>query len=161
MLGATRRINLPNGKMVDVRIPPGIETGRTIRLKGQAEADGSIAGDVLIEVTVREHPHFQRKGRDIHLDLPVSLPEATLGAKVSAPTVHGNVTVSVPAGANTGRTLRLRGKGVPTGGSEPAGDQYIHLRVVLPDPPDPELKAFVEKWAKKHSYDVRRKAGFV
>lgn len=160
-LGSTRRINLPNGRVVDVRIPAGIETGRTIRLKGQADPDGGPPGDVLIEVAVADHPHFRRDGRDIHLDLPVSLPEAVLGAKVSAPTIHGNVTVTVPAGANTGRTLRLRGKGVPAGDGKPDGDHYIHLRVVLPDPPDPELRSFLEKWAKKHDYDVRRKAGFV
>jgi len=158
-LGTTRRINLPTGRMVDVRIPAGIESGRTIRLKGQGDGEGTHAGDALIEVTVAEHPHFRREGRDVHLDLPISLPEALFGAKVAAPTVHGPVTVTVPAGANSGLTLRLRGKGIAADGEKAAGDQYIHLSVMLPDPPDPRLNELVEEWARQHPYDVRRKAG--
>jgi DnaJ-class molecular chaperone len=159
--GATRRVTLPGGKALDVRIPAGIEDGQTIRLKGQGgDAPlGGEAGDALIEVKVNPHPHFRREGRDIHLKLPVSLPEAVLGAKVQAPTIHGPVTLTLPKGANSGQTLRLRGKGLPAAGGQPAGDQYVALEVVLPERPDAELESFIRKWAETRGYDVRRKAG--
>jgi DnaJ-class molecular chaperone len=159
--GATRRVTLPGGKALDVRIPAGIEDGQTIRLKGQGgdAPSGGEAGDALIEVKVNPHPHFRREGRDIHLKLPISLPEAVLGAKVQAPTIHGPVTLTLPRGANSGQTLRLRGKGLPAVGGQPAGDQYVALEVVLPERPDGELESFIRKWAETRGYDVRRKAG--
>ena len=159
--GATRRITLPGGRSLDVRIPAGIEDGQTIRLKGQGgEAPpGGQPGDALIEVKVAPHAHFRREGRDIHLKLPVSLPEAVLGAKVQAPTIHGPVSLTLPKGANSGQTLRLRGKGLAAAGGQPVGDQYVELQVVLPERPDSELEAFVRKWAETRGYDVRGKAG--
>ena len=89
--------------------------------------------------------------------MPVSLPEAVLGAKITVPTIHGDVTVSVPAGSNTGTALRLKGKGVPGASGGHSGDQYVRLKVMLPDRPDPELTKFVEGWAETHDYDVRRR----
>ena len=155
--GTTRRISLPDGRTLDVKIPPGIEDGKQIRLKGQGDAGaaGGDAGDALIEITIRPHETFRREGRDIHLDLPISLAEAVLGAKVEVPTIDGPVSLTVPKGANTGRKLRLKGRGIAEGKSQDRGDQYVHLQVVLPAKTDPELEAFVEKWANKNRYDPR------
>src|SRR5690606_21150615 len=108
--GATRRITLPNGKSLDLRIPAGTTSGRTLRLAGQSMPgiNGGPPGDAFIELEVAPHPFFERKGNDIHVELPVSLPEAVLGAKVAVPTVDGRVTVTVPKGSNSGDMLRLR-----------------------------------------------------
>lgn len=159
--GSTKRITLPTGKNLDVRIPPGVEDGQTLRLKGQGApgtSDGE-PGDALVEITVESHPFFSRDGYDIHLDLPVTLPEAVMGAKVTVPTIHGKVTVTVPPGANTGTTLRLKGKGIGHGKGGEHGDQFIRLKVMLPDKPDAELQAFLQQWSKAHPYDVRTRAG--
>ncbi len=160
-LGGKKRVTLPDGRSLDLSIPAGIESGQTLRLKGQGETGrgGSMAGDAYIEIDVEPHPLFQRKGRDIHVDIPVTVQEAVLGAKITVPTVHGPVTVQVPKGANTGSILRLKGKGLAAGKSGSGGDQYVKLRVVLPDPPDPELTKFLEGWGEKHAYDVRGKLG--
>jgi DnaJ-class molecular chaperone len=155
--GARKRVTLAEGKTLDITIPAGIESGQTLRLKGQGNPGTSsgAAGDALITVTVEPHPIFTRRDRDILSELPVSLPEAVLGATVTAPTVHGSVAIKVPPGSNSGTVLRLKGRGVPERGTVPAGDQYVKLRVVLPDPPDPELVRFLESWSRGHAYDVR------
>jgi len=160
-LGTKQRITIPDGRTLDLAIPAGVESGQTLRLKGQGEpgAGGGGSGDAYIEIEVEPHASFQRKGRDIHLDLAVSLPEAVLGAKITVPTIHGDLTVKVPRGSNTGSILRLRGKGIPAAQGNAAGDQYVKLRVVLPDPPDTELTEFIERWAPRHAYNVRGKMG--
>ncbi|HLJ20504.1 MAG TPA: J domain-containing protein, partial [Stellaceae bacterium] len=160
-LGAKKRISLPDGHSVDLAIPAGIESGQTLRLKGQGEAghNGGPAGDAYIEIEVEPHPLFQRKGRDIHIEVPVTLPEAVLGAKITVPTIHGPVSVKVPRGANSGSLLRLKGKGLAANSGHGLGDQYVKLRVVLPEPPDPELTQFLERWTERHPYDVRGKLG--
>ncbi|MDX2238511.1 MAG: DnaJ C-terminal domain-containing protein [Hyphomonadaceae bacterium] len=144
--GARRRIQLDEGRTLEVAIPPGVESGRTLRLKSQggAGAGGGPPGDALVEVTVKPHTFFRREGTDIHMDLPISLTEAVEGAKVQAPTVFGPVSITVPAGANTGMVLRLKGKGV--GGT---GDQLVRLLVMLPETPDDDLKKFVKKWSRR------------
>lgn len=159
--GATRRIGMPDGKKLDVKIPPGIENGQQIRLKGLGHAGpaGMPAGDALVEVTVNEHEHFRRDGDNIHLDLPISLDEAVLGAKIAVPTIDGAVNMSIPKGASSGQSLRLRGKGIVRKGGE-RGDQYVHLQIVLPEKADEELESLIEKWARTHKYDVRGKRGF-
>jgi len=159
--GTKRRINLSNGKSIDVAIPPGTEDQQKLRLKGQGlpGLGGAPAGDAIVEVHVEPHPHFTRKDGDIHVEVPVTLNEAVLGATIRVPTVSGPVAVKVPPGANTGSVLRLRGKGVVNQTTRQTGDQYVKLKVVLPDPPDAELVQFMEKWAKTRSYDVRKKAG--
>lgn len=159
--GSKRRINLSNGKSIDVAIPPGTENEQKLRLKGQGlpGLGGAPAGDAIVEVLVETHPHFTRQDGDIHLELPITLNEAVLGATIRVPTVSGPVAVKVPPGSNTGSTLRLRGKGVINQTTKAAGDQYVKLKIVLPDPPDAELVQFMEKWAKTRSYDVRKKAG--
>lgn len=160
-LGAKKRIALPDGHSVDLAIPAGIESGQTLRLKGQGEPghNGGPAGDAYIEIEVEPHPLFQRKGRDVHIEVPVTLPEAVLGAKIAVPTIHGPVSVKVPRGANSGSLLRLKGKGLAANSGQGLGDQYVKLRVVLPEPPDPELSQFLERWTERHPYDVRGKLG--
>jgi DnaJ-class molecular chaperone len=155
--GAVREIVLPGGKRLKVTIPPGATDGQVLRLRGQAtqSAGGGRAGDVLIEIEVRSHPMFTRKGDDIHAELPITLPEAVLGARIEVPTVAGNVTLTVPKGANTGTRLRVKGKGVMAPGGRGRGDHYVTFKVMLPDKPDPELAELVEKWAAGHPYRVR------
>ena len=153
--GGTKRLDLPDGSTIDVKIPPGLIDGQTLRLKGKG-APGSgkgEAGDALIEVEVRPDRRFTREGDDITFELPVSITEAILGAQVRVPTPTGDVTMSVPKGSNTGTRLRLRGKGAPKrGGGQ--GDQFVTLKVVLPKVADSELEAFVSNW-KDRGYDPR------
>lgn len=159
--GTKRRISLSNGKSLDVTVPPGTEDQQKLRLKGQGlpGLGGAGAGDAIVEIHVEPHPLFTRQDGDIHVEVPVTLYEAVLGAAIRVPTVSGPVTVKVPPGSNTGSVLRLRGKGVPSQGGAQTGDQYVKLKVVLPDPPDSELVRLVEDWAKSRSYDVRKKVG--
>lgn len=155
--GATRRLTLPDGSTIDVTIPPGTQSGQLLRLRGKGSAGtgGGPPGDALVEVRVRPHPYFTRRGDDIHLEMPISLPEAVLGAKVEVPTPTGPVIVTVPKCTSTGRVLRLRGKGVPRADGS-RGDQYVTLKLVLPDQPDPELERFVAGWQSGKAYDPRR-----
>ncbi|HEY9566685.1 MAG TPA: J domain-containing protein, partial [Thalassobaculum sp.] len=136
--GIRKRVTLSDGKTVNLTIPPGTEDGTVLRLKGQGKpaAGGKPAGDAYLELLVEPHAFYRRDGRDIHLDLPVTLKEAVLGASVTVPTVHGNVSLKIPRGANSGQVLRLRGKGVPATAPEEPGDQYVTLTVVLPAEPD-------------------------
>lgn len=144
--GARKRISLAEGRTLDVAIPAGVETGQVLRLKNQGGAgvQGGPAGDALVELSVKPHAFFRREGQDIHMDLNISLTEAVEGGRVQAPTSTGNVTLTIPAGSNTGKTLRLKGKGVAG-----QGDQFVKLLVVLPETPDDDLKKFVKKWPKR------------
>jgi DnaJ-class molecular chaperone len=117
--------------------------------------DGGPPGDAYVEVHIQPHPFFERKDQNVHLDLPISLSEAVLGAKVEVPTVDGPVTMTVPKGSNTGTVLRLRGRGIVDQKSGQRGDQYVRLQVVLPKAPDAELEAFARRWAETHAYDPR------
>lgn len=154
--GTNKRITMPGGGTLDVKIPPGMTDGQVIRLKGKG-APGSgkgRSGDALIEIEVLPDPRFTRDGDNITLELPISLSEAVLGGRIRVPTPTGDVTMMVPKGSNTGTTLRLKGKGVPQRGGG-SGDQFVKLKVVLPKPPDPELEAFVENWAKGKEHNPR------
>jgi DnaJ-class molecular chaperone len=155
--GTTRRVTLSDGSTVDVKVPPGARDGQLLRLasKGGAGIGGGPPGDAFIEIVVKPHPLFTRKGDDIHLELPVSLSEAVLGGKISVPTPTGTVSMNVPKGSNTGTVLRLRGKGVARADGT-RGDAYVKLKVVLPDKPDPELEKFVQNWTAGKAYDPRR-----
>ncbi len=158
-LGATKRITLTTGKNLDVKVPPGANDASTLRLKGQGQPGrgGGPAGDALIEIKIEPHPHFKRQGDDVTIDVPVTLAEAIGGAKITVPTVDGKVAVTIPPGANSGTTLRLKGKGAGTAGAR--GDQLVTLKVMLPDRADDELADFLKKWESKHPYDVRKKEG--
>ncbi len=158
--GGKRRLKMHDGSFVEVNIPPGTTDGQTLRLreKGTPGFGGGPAGDAYVEIHVDTHDHFERDGNDIFLDVPVTLSEAVLGGKITVPTIWGKVSVTVPTGANTGTTLRLRGKGInPSKGN--AGDQYVRLKVMLPEKPDKELVEFVKSWSKDYDYDVRKKLG--
>ena len=159
VMGATKRITLPTGKHLDVKVPPGTKDGATLRLKSQGNPgrNSGTTGDALIEIKVEPHPFFSRDGDDIVVTVPVTLPEAVLGGKVTVPTIDGKVTLTVPPGSNNGTVLRLKGKGAPMRGGR--GDQLVTLKVVLPDRPDAELEEFLRSWTSKYPYDVRSKAG--
>ena len=124
--GATQRLSLPDGGSLDVRIPAGVDSGQVLRLRGKG-APGTPPGDALIEIEVGPHPLFRREGRDIHLDLPVTVAEAVLGGRVTVPTVDGPVSMAVPPGSSTGTRLRLRGRGVAASGGQPAGRRLCHV----------------------------------
>jgi DnaJ-class molecular chaperone len=145
--GGKQTITLPDGSTLDITIPPGTRDGQILRLKGKGRpspGDGP-PGDALIEISARPHLFFTRKGDDIYLELPVSLKEAVLGAKISAPTVSGTVMVSIPKWSNSGRVLRLKGRGV-TRADGTRGDQYMTLKLMLPKKPDGEFEGFVAQW---------------
>ena len=155
--GTKTRITLPDGGTLDVTIPPGVTDGQVLRLRGKGGhglGEGE-PGDALIEIGVKPHPVFKREGDDIVVDVPITFDEAVLGGKVEVPTIGGRVSVTVPPGANTGQTLRLKGRGIKSKGV--AGDQLVKLRVVLPERIDEDLKSFAERWRQDHSYDPRRK----
>jgi DnaJ-class molecular chaperone len=161
--GGTQRLSLSPDQWLDVTIPPGIEQGQVLRLKGKGGPGlgGGTAGDALIEVHIAPHPFFRREGDDIHVELPVSLAEAVLGARVPVPTVTGPVTMTIPKGSDTAAQLRLRGKGIhrKRRGAETSGDQYVTLKVVIGASGDPELAKFLEDWAKQHPTDPRLEMG--
>jgi DnaJ-class molecular chaperone len=145
--GGKRQITLPDGSVLDVNIPAGTRDGQMLRLRGKGRPGigGGPPGDALVEIEVRPHRIFTRKGDDIHVDLPISLSEAVLGGKVKVPTPTGSVTMTVPKWSNTGTVLRLKGKGVPRAdGSK--GDEFVMLKVMLPEKPDPELEKFIAQW---------------
>lgn len=154
--GEKKRITLDNKKTIDVNIPPGTQDGHKLRLRGL----GRNGGAAIIEIKVLPHPHFRREGNDIHLDVPISLQEAVLGGEVKVPTLTGTVSLKIPKGANTDTVMRLKGKGVAQQSGE-AGDMFIKLKVVLPPRDNGELAQALEKWAKKHEYDPRKKLGWV
>ncbi len=158
-LGSKRRFSLSNLKTVDVNIPPGSNEGDKLRLRGQGSSGPGGSGDAIIEIHIEPHAYFTRKDNDIHLEAPVSLPEAVMGASIRVPTLDGFVSVKVPKGANTGTMLRLKGKGVPKAHGEP-GDMFVKLKIVLPEPVPDSLGEALEKWAKKHPYDPRKKLGW-
>ncbi|HTT84722.1 MAG TPA: J domain-containing protein [Rhizomicrobium sp.] len=157
--GSTRRVMLPDGQEVDVRIPVGVRDGQQIRLRGRGGAgtDYGPSGDVLLTVSVAPHPWLTRDGNNLRMDLPVTLGEAVLGGKVTVPTLTGPVTLTVPASSNSGTSLRLKGKGIPSHGGQPAGDLYLRLVVTLPERPDAALEEFAADWHP--DYDPRAKLG--
>jgi DnaJ-class molecular chaperone len=152
--GATQRLHLPNGKDVDVKIPVGIMNGQHIRLKGQGMPGQSGAGDLLITVNLAPHPLFTLEGTDIRLELPITLYEASLGAKVRVPTLDKPVEIAIPAWTSSGRTFRLKGKGYPAKSGH--GDLLATVRIVFPEQSDPELEALMKKWQTDKPYDPRK-----
>ena len=155
--GAKTRITLPEGGNLEVQIPKGMQDGQTLRLRGRGGAgyDGGQAGDALVTVRVLAHPVFQRDGDDIMVALPITIDEAILGGKVTAPTIDGPVSVTIPKGASSGRILRLRGRGLSRANSK-AGDQLVTLRIVSPPDIDANLSDFMTEWRKTNSHDPRK-----
>jgi DnaJ-class molecular chaperone len=155
--GAKVPITLADGSGVEVTIPPGVAPGQVLRLKGKGSPGigGGPPGDALIEVQVRPHPVFERKGDDLHMALPVTLTEALRGEKVTVPTLHGPVVMTIPRRSTTGTILRLRGKGVPRAESSGAGDQYVRVEVAMPPAVDEGLEQAVADWELRHPHDPR------
>jgi len=154
--GATRRITLPDGQVLDVKIPAGLADGQTLRLRGKGGEGigGGPAGDALVTVGVATHAFFTREGDDILVELPITIDEAILGGKVEVPTIDGRVALTVPKGATTGQVLRVRGKGVKRG--DRPGDQMVTLKIVAPPTVDAELETFFRRWRENHAYDPRK-----
>jgi DnaJ-class molecular chaperone len=156
--GGEKRVRLPNGKELNVKIPAGVAAGQQIRLKGQGEtAPGHRPGDLLITISIAPHAFFKVDGSDLRVDLPITLYEAVLGAKVRVPTLNGAVELSIPKNTSSGRTFRLKGKGLPKAGG--SGDLYFITRIMLPDGHDAELEALMEKWRDGHPYNPRSDLG--
>jgi DnaJ-class molecular chaperone len=145
--GGKQQVTLPDGSSLDVTIPPGIHDGQVLRLRGKGRpgSNGGPPGDALVEIEIRPHPLFRRKGDDIHIELPIPLADAVLGGKISVPTPSGPVTMTVPKWSNTGTVLRLKGKGVPRADGA-RGDEYVTLKLMLPEKPDPELGRLIAQW---------------
>ena len=155
--GGQARVTLPSGRMLEIKIPAGIEDGKQIRLKGQGQPSpgGGTPGDALISVQIAKHKLFTVDGRDLRVELPVTLYEAVLGAKVNVPTLDGMIELSIPAGARAGRTLRLRGKGLPAANGQPAGDLLITPRIALPEQSDADLDELMQRWRDEKPYNPR------
>ena len=147
--GATRRLVLPDGRSLDVKVPAGAESGQTLRLRGQGgPATGwGEPGDLLVTLEVEAHARFRRDGLDVLLDQPVPLAVAVAGGSVRVPTLEGEVSLKVPAWTSSGKTMRLKGRGVADARTGRQGDQLVRLQVELPEAPDPDLKAALERWA--------------
>lgn len=155
--GGKQRVTLPDGRTLDIDVPEGTTDGTTLRLKGQGMpgSKGKPAGDAYVEIRVQPHAFFEPRDNDVHVELPVTLTEAVLGGKVKVPTVGGAVMLNVPAGSNSGTSLRLKGRGLLDRKSGQRGDQYVKLKVVLPEKPDDQLKAFLESWEAGKAHDPR------
>lgn len=153
--GGSARVTLPTGKTLDVTIPAGIEEGKTIRLRGQGQAGSGATGDALVTIRYEPHPLFKVEGRDLRVELPVTLYDAVLGGKVRAPTLGGEVEVTIPHGANSGQTLRLRGKGLPASGELRQGDILATLRIILPSGGRADLEDLMRRWRAESPYDAR------
>jgi DnaJ-class molecular chaperone len=152
--GVEKRVRLPTGKELNVKIPAGVVAGQQIRLKGQGDtAPGHRPGDLLITVNIAPHPFFKVDGSDLRLDLPITLYEAVLGGKIRVPTLGSAVELSIPKNTSSGRIFRLKGKGLPK--SDGAGDLFVTTRIMLPDGNDAELEALMQKWRDAHPYNPR------
>jgi len=149
--GTSRRITLPEGKTLDVRIPAGVRDGHVLRLKGQGMPGfgGGAAGDALVEIVVAPHPLFRREGDDIIIELPVTIQEAVVGTSLEVPTIKGKVRLAIPPNSGTGTRLRLRGRGIHD------GHQFVQLHIVLPPAEEPELAAFLKTWSPLHPFNPR------
>jgi DnaJ-class molecular chaperone len=156
--GAKKRVTMPDGGVLDITVPEGVSDGQVLRLKGKGSpgAGSSEAGDALVEIKVRPHPQFSRAGDDIALELPITIDEAVLGAKIEVPTVSGRVQLTIPKGTSSGRVFRLKGKGVHNATAGRSGDQLVSVRIVLPEKIDDKLAYFLSEWRQSHRYDPRK-----
>jgi len=156
--GVKKRVTMPDGGVLDLAVPEGVADRQVLRLKGRGSPGlrGAPAGDALVEIKVRPHSSFKRVGDDIEYDLPITIDEAVLGAKVEVPTISGRVQLTVPKGASSGRTFRLKGKGVRNVSSGHTGDQLVTVRIVLPDKIDDKLSYFFSEWRQSNRYNPGR-----
>jgi DnaJ-class molecular chaperone len=156
--GAKKRVTLPDGGVLDISVPEGVSDGQVLRLKGKGSVGvrGAEPGDALIEIHVRPHPHFRRVDDDIVLDVPITVDEAVLGAKIEVPTVSGRVQLTLPKATSSGRIFRLKGKGVRNSTTGHTGDQLVSVRIVLPETIDDKLAYFLSEWRQTHPYNPGR-----
>lgn len=155
--GTKKRVTMPDGGVLDLNVPEGVADGQTLRLKGKGTpGPRGEAGDALVEIKVKPHPHFRREGDDIVTDLPITIDEAVLGAKIEVPTVSGRVQLTVPKGTSSGRVFRLKGKGVHNTTSNHNGDQLVTVHIVLPEKVDDKLAYFMSEWRQSHRYNPGR-----
>ncbi len=157
--GTKKRVTLPDGGVLDLNVPEGVEDGQVLRLKGKGAGAmrGIEPGDALVEIRVRTHPDFKRVGDDLVMELPISLDEAVLGAKIEVATATGRVQLTIPKGTSSGRVFRLKGKGVANRATGNTGDQLVTVRIQLPEKIDDGLAYFLSEWRQKNGYDPRKK----
>lgn len=157
--GARKRVTLPEGGTLDLTVPEGVTDGQVLRLKGKGAPGlrGGESGDALIEIRVRPHAQFKRQGDDILLEIPITIDEAVLGAKIEVPTISGRVALQIPKATSSGRVFRLKGKGVRNLAAGTTGDQLVSVKIVLPETIDDSLAYFLSEWRQKHGYDSGRK----
>jgi molecular chaperone DnaJ len=143
---------------IDVRIPPGVANGGRVRVpgKGNVGTMGAPAGDLYLRVEVKPHPFFERRGDDLYTKVPVTVPEATLGSKIEVPTIDGRSIVRIPPGTNSGKTLRLREKGVTNARNGARGDQYVEIQVVVPQPTDERVRNLMKELENVAPADPRK-----
>jgi DnaJ-class molecular chaperone len=153
--GGSKRLRLVTGKEFDVKIPANITDGQTIRLKGQGMPgpDGT-SGDLLIRISIAPHPVFKIDGADLRIDLPITIYEAVLGSKVRVPTLDGAVELTIPPSTNSGRTFRLKGKGIAS--RQGKGDLLATVLITLPEQRDPELEELMRKWRESKPHNPRK-----
>ncbi len=156
--GTRKRVSMPGGTTLDLNVPEGVSDGRVLRLKGKGKpgVNGGPPGDALVEIKVGTHKDFERDGNDVRIELPISIDEAVLGAKVEVPTISGSVNLTIPKGTSSGQTFRLRGKGIKDASSGKTGDQFVSVKIVLPDEIDDGLAYYLTEWRQKHGYNPRR-----
>jgi DnaJ-class molecular chaperone len=149
---------MPEGGQLDLTVPEGVVDGQVLRLRGKGGPGirGGEAGDALVEVRVRPHSLFRRSGDDIVLEVPITLDEAVLGARIEVPTASGRVALAIPKATSSGQSLRLKGKGVRNMATGTIGDQIVTVRIVLPQTIDASLAYFLAEWRKKNAYDPGR-----
>lgn len=157
--GTKKRVTLPDGGVLDLNVPEGVDDGQILRLKGKGAGAmrGIEPGDALVEIRVRPHPDFKRTGDDLAMELPISLDEAVLGAKIEVQTATGRVQLTIPKGTSSGRVFRLKGKGVVNRATGNTGDQLVTVRIDLPEKIDDGLAYFLSEWRQKNGYDPRKK----
>lgn len=147
------------GRTLRARIPAGVSDGGKLRLKGQGAPgqDGGPGGDLILTVHVESHPYFRREGHDLHVNLPVTIPEAWLGAKVRVPTLDGEVSLTIPPRTQSGSTLRLKGKGIPSRGEAAGGDLYVHVMIEVPRGSNATMDELAPQLSEAYSGDIREK----
>ncbi len=156
--GAKKRVTMPDGGTLDINVPQGVRDGQTLRLRGKGSAGmrGAEPGDALVEIRVRPHAHFKRAEDDILLEVPITIDEAVLGAKIEVPTITGRVQLTLPKATSSGRIFPLKGKGIHNGSTGHVGDQLVTVRIVLPDEIDDGLSYFLSEWRQKNAYNPGR-----
>lgn len=151
-LGATKQVTMPDGKNLKITIPEGVKDGQKLRLKGKGQKlPNGKTGDAYIEVHIAPHKLFTRKGNDVYTQVPIGIHEAILGGKIEVETVHGPVHLTLPKGTDSGKTFRLKGKGIKK------GHHYAEVKIVMPEIIDKDLEEAMKEWAEKYSYNPRKK----